>query len=295
VRTVIALGRLVARGRTSDVHAYGADCVVKVPRPGVPEDWPAIESRLTAAVHALGVPVPQVRDLVAIDGRYAIVFERIDGPSMWQRILRRPPDAEALGRELAATHRTIQAAGLTSGIEGFVARTHAKIAAVDLEEAERDEARCLASSLPCGAALLHGDLHPGNVLMSPRGPVVIDWFDAAIGHPTADVIRSSILLRPSSVPGGSPHLPGADRSTMLRVHDAYLDEMADQLVESDEQLGRWESVIAVSRLAERAQPDEESLRALWRRRGSAASPVLAAAHSRSREGSADDSLQRFEQ
>ena len=30
--------------------------------------------------------------------------------------------------------------------------------------------------------LCHGDLHPGNVIMSPDGPMLIDWFDVAQGR-----------------------------------------------------------------------------------------------------------------
>lgn len=38
-----------------------------------------------------------------------------------------------------------------------------------------------------GAALLHRDLHPANVILSPAGPVVIDWTNAAAGDPAVDV------------------------------------------------------------------------------------------------------------
>lgn len=37
------------------------------------------------------------------------------------------------------------------------------------------------------AALLHRDLHPANVILSPEGPVVIDWTNAAAGDPAVDV------------------------------------------------------------------------------------------------------------
>ncbi|MCV0402362.1 MAG: aminoglycoside phosphotransferase family protein [Chloroflexi bacterium] len=35
--------------------------------------------------------------------------------------------------------------------------------------------------------VVHGDFNRANVLVTPEGPVIIDWSDAAIGHPLLDV------------------------------------------------------------------------------------------------------------
>ena len=56
-------------------------------------------------------------------------------------------------------------------------------------------------------ALLHGDMHPGNVARGPDGYVYFDWTDCALGHPFLDVIAID--------------LAGADRD---RLRDAYLAE-----------------------------------------------------------------------
>lgn len=37
-----------------------------------------------------------------------------------------------------------------------------------------------------GAVLCHGDVHPGNVLMSARGPLLIDWDLTCVAHPAWD-------------------------------------------------------------------------------------------------------------
>jgi len=41
----------------------------------------------------------------------------------------------------------------------------------------------------CGIppTLVHGDLHQGNVLDGPDGPVVLDWGDSSVGHPLLDL------------------------------------------------------------------------------------------------------------
>lgn len=44
--------------------------------------------------------------------------------------------------------------------------------------------------------VVHGDFHPGNVISSPCGPVIIDWADAAYGSPTWDVATMEVAKGP---------------------------------------------------------------------------------------------------
>lgn len=270
-----SLGRLVAAGRTSDVYEFGAGAVVKVPRPHVPDHWASLEAEYTAAVRTLGVAAPSVIDLVEIDGRHAIVFERIGGRSMWEHMLDDPDRIPELAVTLADTHRRIFAAGPPDVLKGLIDRMQSKLADVEQISAdERAESCALARSLPRGAALLHGDLHPGNVLMTADGPVAIDWFDASIGHPVGDIVRSSLLMRPFGDRGDPPHLPGADASMLTLLHHSYVGAMADQLEVEPRVLTQWEALAAASRLSEGAQPDEPALVAMWRSRDGAPSGPL---------------------
>lgn len=49
-------------------------------------------------------------------------------------------------------------------------------------------------ALPTPEPILHLDLHPENVLLTDRGPVVIDWVNARAGDPDLDVALSSLIL-----------------------------------------------------------------------------------------------------
>ena len=57
--------------------------------------------------------------------------------------------------------------------------------------------------------LVHGDLHPGNIVVSPTGPIVVDWSDAAVGNPFIDL--ATFLVRTK------------DRDLRRRLVDAYVD------------------------------------------------------------------------
>jgi fructosamine-3-kinase len=45
-----------------------------------------------------------------------------------------------------------------------------------------------------GSALVHGNLHPGNVLMSADGPVLIDWTNHRTGLRALDVALTWLVL-----------------------------------------------------------------------------------------------------
>ena len=51
-----------------------------------------------------------------------------------------------------------------------------------------------------GDRVLHLDLHPMNVMMTERGPVVIDWTNAARGDPLTDVAVTYVILTCSRGP-----------------------------------------------------------------------------------------------
>lgn len=273
---MIQPGRLIAPGRTSDVHEFGRGSVIKVPRPGIPDAWAVTEAEITVAVHRLGLPTPEVRGVEVVDGRRSIVFERIDGSSLWQEVLdgRRTISSAAAGQ--AEIQLSIHEASPPDPLQGIAERLSPKIeAARQLPPEERAEAKRLLDSLPGPASLCHGDLHPGNILMSGRGPIVIDWFDAAVGSPIADLVRSSLLVRPPVAAAELLHLPGSSPEVLERLHDAYVERMLADLDVPPFLARCWEAVLAVSRLSEGAEPDDSALLALWTgRAGARSSPLL---------------------
>ncbi len=264
-RAVTTPGSLLATGRTSDVYALGSDSVVKVPRLGVPGHWAAVEARIARSVHSLGLPTPEVHDVVVVDGRDAIVFERIYGPSMWDMLCDDPRRLPELTDLMIDVQRKINAIDNPDGVPDLLKRTRTKIEEAELLTAlERDQVVGMADDLPAGSSLCHGDLHPGNILMGPGGPVVIDWFDAGVGHRGADTVRTSLLIRPSAAAGQPSHLPGASVALLNGLHQRYLSGVAMTAGATGVELLRWERVLAAGRLAEQLDDNDEELLALSR-------------------------------
>ena len=140
----------------------------------------------------------------------------------------------------------------------FADRVRAKVrAAAPLVGVAVDE---VLAALPTGGPLVlcHGDLHPGNVILTSDGPMLVDWFDTGRGDPIADVARSTLLMAPD-VDAAPRHLPGGAPELRQRLTDAYVEALGDL---DASHLARWRAVMAIARVAEGVASD--GLVAVWR-------------------------------
>jgi len=180
------LGHVIARGTRSTVYQWGDDAVIKVPHADTPDAWIDYEATYTAAVHAVGAPVPRVLGVERLGGRPASVFERIHGPSMWSVVVGDPMACDGMARVLAELQRrlfdVVPPVALPSQRDRLASKIRLAARTVDPTAAR---ALALLDTVAGPGRLCHGDLHPDNVLVVERGPVVIDWFDAARGAPAA--------------------------------------------------------------------------------------------------------------
>jgi aminoglycoside phosphotransferase (APT) family kinase protein len=254
---------LLALGRTAEVYAWDEGRVLKLFFDWCPESWVQQEARVTRAVHAAGLPVPDVEDMLNVDGRPGIIFERVDGQSMVRRFRERPWTVTSLGYVLGELHarmHSCEVPGLPSMNDSLERRVNG------LEGLEPDLKRAVLgvlSKLPGGQTVCHGDFHPDNVLLTAQGPIIIDWMTATQGYPLADVARTATILEmagpPPGVPGGWLLTLGA-----RLVHRAYLARYFRLRPGSRQQLRRWQIPVAAARLAEQIPGEQERLLAIVR-------------------------------
>lgn len=252
------LGPLLATGRTAEVFAHGDDTVAKVLLPGFDAATLEHEARIVEAVSAAGVPTPAARGRIAHDGRPGLLLERVEGDVMVDRIVARPlrshREAAALGRLHAAIHAA-SATGLPS-IKDRLAERIDQTGTV-LPYSMRDAAKQRLRALDDGDRVLHGDFHPGNVILGPDGPVAIDWVDASAGPPEPDLVRTLWLLSPSAVPPEMrrPGIGFIVNRARHRYQAAY-EEVTDL---DRTRLAPWRLPVLAARIAEGIGHEEEAL------------------------------------
>ena len=196
-------GPLIGRGRTADIYAWGDDRVINLFNADCPLSWAQHEMEIAQIVEKAGLPAPHVEpELVQADGRAGIVYERLCGISMLRLLQSKPWKVAALGRLMADLHAAIHRCTTTQ------LSTHKSRLQRSIEQASplpgmlRQAALKALAGLPEGQTLCHGDFHPDNIIMTERGPRVIDWMTAAQGDPLADVARTVMILRLGDAPSG---------------------------------------------------------------------------------------------
>jgi aminoglycoside phosphotransferase (APT) family kinase protein len=178
--------KVLASGRDGDIFEFAPGLVLRKTRDGRSI---AHEARTMRYVAEHGYPVPRIEEVRA--GGTEIVMERIEGPIMMDAMVRPPWKLGDHLRLLADLHD----------------RLH-EIPGPDWLPAMADG----------GDRMLHLDLHPLNVIMSPAGPIVIDWPNARRGDPMADVAVTYALIACGHIPLPRPVAAALDtvRTPVLR-------------------------------------------------------------------------------
>jgi len=172
-----ALGEKIGEGAYSDVHAWAPGQVVKLFKAGFPRRHSWWEARMVRAAFAAGAPAPEVFDEVILEGRFGVVLQRLDGPTLLQLSRSGAMTREQTGATLATLAMSVH--GIAPPPEFLSLRETTTGALRDSGGALPDHIATgvltLIERLSPGDGLCHGDLHPGNVIMTPNGPKIVDW------------------------------------------------------------------------------------------------------------------------
>lgn len=259
----MGFGKALANGSRSTIYEWGADAVAKVPLETTPEGWIVSEAKYAETVHHMGLPMPRVIGIETINGRSVSIFERIDGQSLWDATMVGALTATAAGKLLGELHAHVLSFRPPFALAARTTRLICKIrdaaAALDLDF---NPILAMIPERLSTNALCHGDFHPKNIILSERGPMIVDWFDVARGDPAGDIARTLLLLRPPAGGMQVGHLPGASAFAVSDLRDAYHEAVLHQIPVETTELALWEQIEAAARLAEGVDDQAELLRVL---------------------------------
>jgi Ser/Thr protein kinase RdoA (MazF antagonist) len=241
----------VAEGREAEMFAWGDGKILRLLRPGFDPASLENEVRALKVAHECGVPVPLPGERVSVDGRAGVVLERIEGTDLLTELGRAPWTVIRSARICGSLHARMHRCRVDdSEFPTLRSRFERQLRSLLVPPELAELARKRLDTLPDGEILCHYDLHPANVMRSAKGPVVIDWPNAARGAPEADVARTLLLLG-----AGEPLSPTPVMQVLTKVGRdlfkwLYLRSYMRERPLDKTEVRSWSLPVAVARLAE---------------------------------------------
>jgi len=247
----------IAYGRTAEIYAWKDDQVLKLFHNFFTVDDIKYEQQIAQAIHASGLPVPYVGNIVQVKERTGLEYQRMEGNTMMELIFRKFWMGAHYARRMAQLHAEMHASTITVEIPKQHERLRRKIHQADeLDGDLRHKILTELDTMPKGDRLCHGDFHPGNILVTAQGEVIIDWIDSTMGNPLADLARTTIITLGAAA---SSQIPNPVVKVVIRlIHSIYRRHYFSLRPGKEDEYVCWLPIVAAARLSE-GMPELERL------------------------------------
>ncbi|MBP3480406.1 MAG: phosphotransferase [Clostridia bacterium] len=145
-------------------------------------------------VEETGLDIPKVREVLTVDGKWAIVSDFIEGKTLESLMEENPGKIDEYLELFVNLQIKVhsQKAPLLNKLKDKMQR---KISESDLDATTRYELHTRLEGMPKHKKVCHGDFNPSNVIITKdQTPYIIDWAHATQGNASADVARTFLLF-----------------------------------------------------------------------------------------------------
>ncbi len=258
------LGNPISSGRTAEIYQWDQEHVLKLFYGWVALENIECEAQIAGTIYKSGLPVPEVGEMVHLDNRHGLIYQRVYGDSMYRAAQRKPWNVIRYLKRSAELQAEIHSHSISAGLPSQRRILERQIRqAVGLPGHLRAKALAALDAIPDGSQLCHGDFWGGNILISPRGEVVIDWNRACYGNPLADLARTTNAImaflktnqvRRAFLSYGKSRLSQA-RNSLLRTivqitYPIYLRRYFQLHPGGQEEYQHWLPIVAAARLVD---------------------------------------------
>lgn len=256
----------VAEGREAEMFAWEDGRVLRLFR----DDWGAqaapFQARLLEYAGACGIRVPASYGVVTLGGRTGIVLERIAGPDLLTLLNGQPWRLLQVGGIWGRLQAGVNARPAPLELEPLRSRLGRLIERCpDIPEDLKGPALERLATLSDGDRLLHGDLHPANIMRNGDEFVVIDWSNLTRGPAEADFFRSYLMCTLGDLPPGTPWLTRTFARFGRRILRGGFTR-AYRLMRAPDPgvIEAWKLPVVVARIAEGIEAEFPALKRLAR-------------------------------
>lgn len=263
------LGKKIGEGGCSEIFEWeGSSKLIKLAKPNTNYAAMRREYENNLIAWDIGLPVAQVYQFLEVNDRPGIVLERIYGETLMERFVKEAMNQQQLkmgfhGQDFRITARLLSEIHQKSNIQmPSIQKEKMKesIHGVNyLTSIEKKEIITILDSLPTKQLLCHGDPNPGNIIIRDDGQaVVIDWMNASIGNPEADLAEFIIMIKYAILPPFfSNNIVEYFDSIRESIIDLFMDEYTQLTGIKYSDVVPWIVPVAARKLSADAITEEE--------------------------------------
>lgn len=150
------------------------------------------EKRIAKGVLTMGLPTPLSGDIIEVDGKHGITFERIMGKRSCARIISEEPDRlDEVCKDFAAMAKRLHSTKCDKSICDSIKTFYYPVIKGNVifnNKEEEDKVLKFLDSIEDRDTCIHGDFHLGNIIFTDKGDkLFIDLADFSYGHPYFDL------------------------------------------------------------------------------------------------------------
>jgi uncharacterized protein (TIGR02172 family) len=243
------LGSPIAYGRTAEIYAWQEGTILKLYHDWFDLKYIEYEAQLAQAAYSSGLPVPSVGKILRVNDRNGLLYQRVNGNSIEKVLQGQPWKGFYYARRMAETHAKMHGDSVQVEFPSQRQKLAYKIQnAKGLSPQLQIKALAALETMPDNDKVCHGDFHPGNILTTPQGEIIVDWIDASNGNPLADLARTSILALGGT--GADKNQNAVKRIITRIIHAVYIRHYFKLCPGGESEYYRWLPIVAAARLDE---------------------------------------------
>ncbi len=253
-------GELLGTGMTAEVYKWGQDKVLKLFRDSYSEEWAKSEAEIGRKIHEAGVSSPAVFEIVEIDGRKGIIFERVFGKTLTDIILKQPWMFSTFVYQMARFQYSIHKQSTDSIPSQKESFTHTITLSSKILGDKINKILDYVDRLPDRDSICHGDLYLSNIINSNNKLVAIDWSSGYRGDPSGDVARTCLIINSQAALPGTPDVMlTMSKFPKLLTYWTYLNEYLRISKIKFEDVDAWMLPVAAAKLKDKIPGEEKWL------------------------------------
>ena len=221
--------KIIGKGGNGTVYRIDDETIVKVYRPDISLDAIDRERAYAKAAFVAGIPSVIAYDMVKVGDSYGVVYEAMNSDNLGHAIANDPEHIDdyvakyvALAKKLHST--PIKNSSITSLKDFLIERADHPFMKECLEQNEIDVLKDIINAMADRNTLVHGDLHPGNIMLQDGELMLIDMGEVTLGVPIYDVatVYRDLISAPQNHSGIIEESTGLKSDQCIEVGRKFL-------------------------------------------------------------------------